>query len=49
MPKDVAFATKPQIACALIAAAFLTKLAADLRRATWNKPNETSPSRSIAA
>jgi SRSO17 transposase len=27
----------------MAAAAFLAKLAADLRRSTWNKPNETSP------
>ena len=33
----------------MAAAAFLAKLAADLRRATWSKPNETSPGRPIAA
>ena len=33
----------------MAASAFLAKLAADLRRATWSKPNETSPSRPIAA
>ena len=33
----------------MAASAFLAKLAADLRRATWRKPNEPSPSRPIAA
>jgi SRSO17 transposase len=33
----------------MAAAAFLTKLAADLRRSTWSKPNETSPQSIIAA
>ena len=33
----------------MAAAAFLAKLSADLRRATWSKPNETSPAPSIAA
>ena len=33
----------------MAAAAFLAKLAADLRRSTWSKPNETSPAPSIAA
>lgn len=33
----------------MAAAAFLAKLAADLRRAAWGKPNETSPTGSIAA
>ena len=33
----------------MAAAAFLAKLAADLRRATWSKPNKTSPAPSIAA
>src|SRR5260221_13323925 len=33
----------------MAAAAFLAKLAADLRRSTWSKPNETSPASPIAA
>ena len=33
----------------MAAAAFLAKLAADLKRATWSKPNETSPNPKIAA
>lgn len=33
----------------MAAAAFLAKLAADLRRAAWSKPNETSPKAPIAA
>ena len=33
----------------MAAAAFLAKLAADLRRSTWSKPNETSPAPPIAA
>lgn len=33
----------------MAAAAFLAKLAADLKRAAWSKPNETSPAGSIAA
>jgi len=33
----------------MAAAAFLAKLAADLRRTTWSKPNKTSPAPSIAA
>lgn len=33
----------------MAAAAFLAKLAADLRRSTWSKPNETSPASIIAA
>jgi SRSO17 transposase len=33
----------------MAAAAFLAKLAADLRRSTWSKPNETSPPSVIAA
>jgi SRSO17 transposase len=33
----------------MAAAAFLAKLAADLRRSTWSKPNETSPLAPIAA
>jgi SRSO17 transposase len=33
----------------MAAAAFLAKLAADLRRAAWGKPNETSPKAPIAA
>lgn len=33
----------------MAAAAFLAKLAADLRRAAWSKPNETSPMAPIAA
>jgi SRSO17 transposase len=33
----------------MAAAAFLAKLAADLRRSTWSKPNETSPAEPIAA
>ncbi len=33
----------------MAAAAFLAKLAADLRRAAWSKPNKTSPSPPIAA
>jgi SRSO17 transposase len=33
----------------MAAAAFLAKLAADLRRAAWSKPNETSPTGTIAA
>lgn len=33
----------------MAALAFLAKLAADLRRAAWSKPNETSPSAPIAA
>ena len=33
----------------MAAAAFLTKLAADLRRSTWSKPNETSPRSIVAA
>jgi len=33
----------------MAAAAFLARLAADLRRAAWSKPNETSPTGSIAA
>jgi hypothetical protein len=32
----------------MAAAAFLAKLAADLRRSTWSKPNETSPASPIA-
>ena len=33
----------------MVALAFLAKLSADLRRAAWSKPNETSPNSSIAA
>jgi SRSO17 transposase len=33
----------------LAAAAFLAKLAADLKRTVWSKPNETSPKSPIAA
>lgn len=33
----------------MAALAFLAKLAADLRRAAWSKPNETSPTGTIAA
>ncbi len=33
----------------MAAAAFLAKLAADLRRSTWEKPNKTSPTSPIAA
>ena len=33
----------------MAAAAFLAKLAADLRRSAWSKPNKRSPSRSVAA
>lgn len=33
----------------LAAGAFLAKLNADIRRAAWSKPNETSPARPIAA
>jgi SRSO17 transposase len=33
----------------MAAAAFLAKLAADLKRAAWSKPNETSPKAPIAA
>lgn len=33
----------------MAAAAFLAKLVADLRRAAWSKPNETSPKAPIAA
>lgn len=33
----------------MAAAAFLARLAADLRRSTWSKPNETSPTPPIAA
>jgi SRSO17 transposase len=33
----------------MAAGAFLAKLAADLRRSTWSKPNETSPPSIIAA
>lgn len=33
----------------MAAAAFLAKLAADLRQAAWSKPNETSPKAPIAA
>lgn len=33
----------------MAASAFLAKLAADLRRSTWSKPNETSPNPAIAA
>lgn len=33
----------------MAAAAFLAKLAADLRRAAWSKPNETSPKAQTAA
>lgn len=33
----------------MAAAAFLAKLAADLRRSAWSKPNETSPKAPIAA
>jgi len=33
----------------MAAAGFLAKLAADLRRSAWSKPNETSPAPSIAA
>ena len=33
----------------MAALAFLAKLAADLRRSAWGKPNETSPTRTIAA
>lgn len=32
----------------MVAAAFIAKLAADLRRATWSKPNERSPAREAA-
>lgn len=33
----------------MAASAFLAKLAADLKRAAWSKPNETSPTTTIAA
>jgi SRSO17 transposase len=33
----------------MAAGAFLAKVAADLRRSTWSKPNETSPASPIAA
>jgi SRSO17 transposase len=33
----------------MAAAAFLAKLAAELRRSAWNKPNKRSPRRSVAA
>jgi SRSO17 transposase len=33
----------------LAAGAFLAKLSADLRRAAWSEPNETSPTQAIAA
>jgi SRSO17 transposase len=33
----------------MAALAFLAKLAADLKRTAWGKPNETSPTRTIAA
>lgn len=37
------------ISLVMAALAFLAKLAADLRRTAWGKPNETSPSGTIAA
>jgi SRSO17 transposase len=37
------------VSLCMVASAFLAKLAADLRRATWSKPNERSPSQPIAA
>jgi hypothetical protein len=33
----------------MAAAAFLAKLAADLRRTAWSKANETSPTASLVA
>jgi len=37
------------VSLCMAASAFLAKLAADLRRTTWSKPNERSPSQPIAA
>ena len=48
-PDQIGFAVHPRRWVVMAALAFLAKLAADLRRAAWGKPNETSPHASTAA